>query len=166
MTPSTVWRRRKLCRPVARSGDRAILFLESRTTARMACALDDGFGNLTEQDVIKGSAPTMHVVHNASLFPARRTTDRRLCAAVNRQTGDVADGNGNLGSGYVYDISNRLMQASGTTLKYAYAADNKRVCRGDGTNLGESAYWSPAGQKHARDHVVVSDSATGFNLTG
>jgi len=45
----------------------------------------DGFGNLTDQNVIKGSAPTMHVVYNS---------------ATNRQTGDTADANGNIGSGY------------------------------------------------------------------
>jgi len=50
----------------------------------------DGFGNLTDQNVIKGSAPTMHVVYNS---------------ATNRQTGDVADANGNIGSGYSYDIA-------------------------------------------------------------
>src|SRR6266852_6627112 len=103
----------------------------------------DGFGNLTDQNVIKGSAPTMHVVYNAS---------------TNRQSGDTADANGNLGSGYVYDISNRLLQASGTTMKYAYAADNKRVWRGDGASTGEIAYWSPAGQKLATYQVVVSGS--------
>ena len=34
----------------------------------------DGFGNLTDQNVIKGSAPSMHVVYNA---------------ATNRQTGET-----------------------------------------------------------------------------
>jgi hypothetical protein len=55
----------------------------------------DGFGNLTDQSVIKGSASTMHVTYNA---------------ANNRQTGDVADANGNIGSNYVYDVGNRLLQ--------------------------------------------------------
>jgi hypothetical protein len=51
---------------------------------------------LTDQNVIKSSAPTMHVVYNAS---------------TNRQTTDTVDANGNIGSGYIYDIENRLPQA-------------------------------------------------------
>jgi hypothetical protein len=39
---------------------------------------------LTAQNVIKGSAPTMSVTYSAS---------------TNRQSGDTADANGNLGSG-------------------------------------------------------------------
>src|SRR6267154_498812 len=52
----------------------------------------DGFGNLTDQTIIKGSGPSMHVVYNA---------------ATNRQTGDIADANGNIGS-YIFDIENRI----------------------------------------------------------
>jgi RHS repeat-associated protein len=106
----------------------------------------DGFGNLTDQNVIKGSAPTMHVVYNAS---------------TNWQTGDTADANGNLGAGYIYDISNRLLQAAGTTMQYAYDANNKRIWRGG----DEVAFWSPAGQKLATYQVVVSGSTMSFNLT-
>jgi hypothetical protein len=62
------------------------------------------------------------VAYNASLFPARRTTDSRLCTGFNRQTGDVADANGNLGSGNIYDIAKRLLQPSGTTMQYAAGA--------------------------------------------
>src|SRR5258708_6838641 len=133
-------------------GTELYFFLDrAQRPAKRDCALDDGFGNVTEQNVItrkrkQRPAPTMHVVYNASLFPARRTTDLRLCTGINRQTGDTADANGNLGSGYTYDIPNRLIQAAGTTMKYAYAADNKRVWRGDGT-LDEIDYWNPAGQK-------------------
>jgi RHS repeat-associated protein len=93
----------------------------------------DGFGNLTDQNVIKGSAPTMHVTYNAS---------------TNRQTGDTADANGNLGSGYFYDIANRLLQPSGTTVQYAYDSANKRVWRGGG-GLDEIAFWGVNGQKLA-----------------
>jgi YD repeat-containing protein len=41
----------------------------------------DGFGNLTDQNVIKGSAPTMHVVYSAA----------------NNRAGDPADANQMLG---------------------------------------------------------------------
>lgn len=94
----------------------------------------DGFGNLTDQNVIKGSAPTMHVVYNA---------------ATNRQTGDVADANGNIGSGSVYDIENRLLQAGGTTMKYAYNPGNKRIWRGDGQSVDEIAFWGSGGRMAA-----------------
>ena len=81
----------------------------------------DGFGNLTDQTVIKGSAPDVHVAYNAS---------------NNRQTSDTADANGNIGSGSVYDMDNRLVQpvASGS-VAYGYDVANKRVWRGD-TSLG------------------------------
>jgi len=74
----------------------------------------DGFGNLTDQNVIKGSAPTMHVVYNAS---------------SNRLTGDTADLNGNIGSGYSYDIENRLLKAGTGMPQYGYDAGNKRIAR-------------------------------------
>jgi RHS repeat-associated protein len=92
----------------------------------------DGWGNLTDQTVILGSAPSLHVAYNP---------------ANNRQTGDVADANGNIGSGYTYDMSNRLIQASGTSMVYAYAPDNKRVWRSDSSSINEYTFWAPNGQK-------------------
>ena len=66
----------------------------------------DGLGNLTDQTLILGSAPDVHVAYNAS---------------NNLQTGDTADANGNIGSGYLYDIENRLVQpGSSTTVHYGY----------------------------------------------
>ena len=111
----------------------------------------DGFGNLTAQNVIKGSAPTMSVTYNA---------------ATNRQTGDTADANGNLGPGYLYDMANRLLQPSGVTVQYAYAPGNKRVWRGNGSTLDEIAFWSPNGQKLATYQVAGYSGALNFNLTG
>ncbi len=55
----------------------------------------DGFGNLTDQTLIKGTAPDVHVAYNY---------------LTNRQTGDTADANGNIGSTNVYDMDNRLIQ--------------------------------------------------------
>ena len=109
----------------------------------------DGFGNLTAQNVIKGSAPTMSVTYNA---------------ATNRQTGDTADANGNIGSGYVYDIANRLLQPSGATIQYAYDASNKRMWRG-GSGLDEIDFWGANGQKLATYQVVTAvGGALSFNL--
>ena len=50
-------------------------------------------------------------------------------AATNRQTGDVADANGNIGSGNVYDVENRMTNPGGTTMYCDYEAGNKRVFR-------------------------------------
>ncbi len=73
----------------------------------------DGFGNLTDQTNIKGSAPDVHVAYSY---------------LTNRQTGDTADLNGNIGVGYNYDIDNRLVQpGSSSTARYAYDAANKRM---------------------------------------
>lgn len=110
----------------------------------------DGFGNLTDQTVTAGTAPSLHVVYDAT---------------HNRQSGECADANGNIGGGscgtYGYDVENRITSAAGMT--YAYAPGNKRVLRfawtsGSGYNVtttNEITFWSVAGQKLAT-----------FNLTG
>ncbi|HEV2353827.1 MAG TPA: RHS repeat-associated core domain-containing protein, partial [Puia sp.] len=110
----------------------------------------DGFGNLTDQTVIKGSAPDVHVAHNAS---------------DNLQTGDTADANGNIGAGYVYDLDNRLVQpGSSSTVHYGYDAGNKRVWRGDtSVGLDEITFW--AGQKLATYQVSTSNNVVFFTRT-
>ena len=109
---------------------------------RQACALYDGFGNLTDQNVILGSAPSMHVVYNA---------------ATNRQTGDVADANGNIGSGNVFDIDNRMTAPSGSTIRYSYDPGNKRVWRGDASSgLDELDFW--AGNQKLGTYQLSTDA--------
>ncbi|MEQ1884082.1 MAG: RHS repeat-associated core domain-containing protein [Bryobacteraceae bacterium] len=109
----------------------------------------DGFGNLTDQDVIKGSVPTMHVVYSAS---------------TNRQTGDTADLNGNIGSGYLYDIENRLLRpGASSTVQYGYDAGNKRVWRGD-TGVDEFAFFA-GNQKLATYTLAVSGTSVRHQLT-
>lgn len=111
----------------------------------------DGFGNLTDQTLIKGSAPDVHVAYNY---------------LTNRQTGDTADLNGNIGSGNIYDLENRLVQPSGSTARYAYDANNKRMWRGDsGTGVDEIAFF--AGQKLATYKIVTFSgySSIYFGLT-
>ncbi len=114
----------------------------------------DGFGNLTDQNVIKGSAPEMHVVYNAS---------------TNRQTGDTADLNGNIGLNYVYDIENRLLRpgtAGSTTQQYGYDAGNKRVWRGSASPaLDEFTFWA-GNQKLATYALAVNGSNVRHTLTG
>jgi RHS repeat-associated protein len=108
----------------------------------------DGFGNLTDQTVIKGSAPDVHVAYNYS---------------TNRQTGDTADYNGNIGSGYIYDLENRLVQpGSSATAHYGYDTGNKRVWRGD-TGVDEIAFWN--GQRLATYQISTSGSVVYFALT-
>jgi YD repeat-containing protein len=99
----------------------------------------DGFGNLTDQTVIAGTAPAYHVVYDAS---------------KNRISGEAADANGNIGSGvfggYAYDVSNRIVGAPGN-YQYAYAPGNKRVWRAVWTSsvltTDEVTFWSVAGQR-------------------
>ena len=104
----------------------------------------DGFGNLLDQNVTAGTAPSLSVVYNA---------------ATNRQTTDCADANGNVGCGsqqtYGYDAKNRISTVSltgGGQMFYTYAPDNKRVWRNaydiNGIQtLSEVTFWSVTGQK-------------------
>jgi len=114
----------------------------------------DGFGNLQNQTVTAGTAPSLSVVYNA---------------ATNRQTTDCADANGNImGSScvyplYSYDVSNRIAAAQGG-VQYSYAPGNKRVWKGilqystptpNTLTTDVITFWSVTGQK-------LGD----YNLTG
>jgi RHS repeat-associated protein len=102
----------------------------------------DGFGNLTDQNVIAGSAPSYHVVPNAATNHLGTT-----------------DLNGNPAPGFSYDIENRLLGGGG--YKYVYAPGNKRAMRSycctteTQTGLGlpaaneEITFWSVTGQRMA-----------------
>jgi RHS repeat-associated protein len=111
----------------------------------------DGFGNLTDQTVIKGGAPDVHVAYNY---------------LTNQQTGDTADANGNIGAGYIYDLENRLVQpGSSSPVHYGYDAGNKRIWRGDSTSgLDEFALWG-AGQKLATYQITANAGLVNFALT-
>jgi YD repeat-containing protein len=80
----------------------------------------DGFGNLTQQTVTKGSAPPLSVAVNAS---------------TNRIVGQAYDANGNLtainGITLTYDVENRLLSTSNGE-SYWYSIDNRRVWRREG----------------------------------
>ena len=109
----------------------------------------DGFGNLTDQTVIKGSAPDVHVAYNY---------------LTNRQVGDTADANGNItiGVGYIYDMENRLVQPGlSSTTRYAYDAANKRVWHGD-TGVDEITFW--AGQKLATYQIATSGNGASMSF--
>jgi len=110
----------------------------------------DGFGNLTDQTLIKGTAPDVHVAYNY---------------LTNLQTGDTADANGNIGSSYVYDIENRLVQPpTGLATHYAYDPGNKRVWRSDNSGtVDELVFW--AGQKLATYQISVDGAGVWFTLT-
>jgi RHS repeat-associated protein len=116
----------------------------------------DGFGNLTNQTVTAGTAPSLSVTYNAS---------------NNRQTTDTCtDANGNLNSmaacpyystTYGYDVSNRIVSVPGST-NYAYAPGNKRVWRGTTNTSGqltldELTFWSINGQKLATYNIQGGD---------
>ena len=116
----------------------------------------DGFGNLTDQNVIAGSAPMFHAVYNP-------LTNNDSCA----------DANGNetcFGglSGYGYDVENRLRNDNNGFFKFSYAPGNKRIWRGEGTggNGGmvltsdEVAFWGVSGQKLATYQLVVTEGTS------
>jgi len=89
--------------------------------------------------------------------------------ATNRiQVGVSYDANGNdLSNGGSYDIENRLLQATVVqTIKYAYAAGNKRIWRGVTGQLDEVAFWSVTGQKLATYNLVTQGQATQFVMAG
>jgi RHS repeat-associated protein len=108
----------------------------------------DGFGNLQDQTVTAGTAPSLSVVYNA---------------ATNQQTTDCADANGNViavtgcagQTLYLYDAKNRISTANlsgGGKMSYTYAPDNKRVARNGADingnpTLSEITFWSVTGQK-------------------
>src|SRR5579883_2520604 len=108
----------------------------------------DGFGNLTNVNVISGSAP----IYSANPDPA---TNRLGCSDAN--------GNSNVAGicgiyGNIYDVENRLVSSSassGAGASYTYAPGNKRVWRGAGTynadtgqwSTDEVTFWAPNGQK-------------------
>jgi hypothetical protein len=117
----------------------------------------DGFENLTDTSVTKGSAPSFSTTYSAS-------TNRRAKPG----SGDTVDSNGNitlvnsqcLGHFPETDIENRIsgvVTDSGDTslallgaAQYGYDAGNKRVWRGSGTlsgSLDELTFWAPNGQK-------------------
>ncbi len=108
----------------------------------------DGFGNLTEKVVTKGSAPTLSVVVN-------KTTNRLATA------GFLYDDRGNLtqtpGGGLVmaYDGQNRVTRvttASGTEY-YGYAGDNRRVWKKDTSGQEWIYLYGAYGEKMGEYHL-------------
>jgi len=77
-----------------------------------------------------------------------------------RRSGDTADTYGNVGSGYSYDIENRLLKAGTGMPQYAYDAGNKRIARD-----AEFTFWAGS-QKWATYTTAVSGSVVTFTLTG
>ena len=104
----------------------------------------DGFGNLTNVNVIKGSAP----IYSANPDPA---TNHVGCTDANGNTSSASQ----CGLGAVYDVENRLVAWTNQAWGYAYAPGNKRVWRGAGTydsstgtwSTDELTFWAPNGQK-------------------
>jgi RHS repeat-associated protein len=87
----------------------------------------DGFGNLTNR-AGSGTAPSMGTPVNAN--------NNQLSSGA----GYFYDANGNLlSTGNLYDVENRLRQATipGGTIQYAYDGSNKRVWQGSFTSSGD-----------------------------
>ena len=116
----------------------------------------DGFGNLLAENVILGSPPSPSFTYNP---------------ANNQQTGDVADANGNILQSTTqpntFDIENRLVKPGlGSTARYAYDPNNKRMWRGDSSvSLDEIDFLSFAGQKMGTYQIAVSGGSLKFTMT-
>jgi RHS repeat-associated protein len=131
--------------------------------------LYDGFGNLTDKSVTKGSAPVWHGM---------------VDPATNRASGYVYDANGNATSPSLqnaFDIENRIVsqtawvQSSQYLYNYGYDPDNRRVYKatssydpgsGGYTLTGEEVtFWSPAGQRMGTYTLVVDPGGNGYGPT-
>jgi RHS repeat-associated protein len=114
----------------------------------------DGFGNLTGQTVIAGTAPYMQTTYNA---------------ATNRQNGECADLNGNINAlpgctnGYGYDIENRLTSAANA--QYSYAPGNKRLFKRVGST-DEVTFYGISGQKLATYSMTFVSNTLTLTQTG
>jgi len=129
----------------------------------------DGFGNLQNQTVTAGSAPSLSVVYNAS--NNRQTTD---CADANGNIfGNIAGGGscGSISPSYSYDVTNRIVSVAGG-VQYGYAPGNKRVWKGisaynsntGAVNLTQDTitFWSVTGQKLG-DYNITADPSVVYS---
>ncbi len=101
----------------------------------------DGFGNLLNQTVTKGSAPSMSLLVSG--------TNNRITSA-----GFGYDPNGNLttapGMTMTYDVENRLASAGGE--QYAYGPDNRRVWKRLANGAEEISFYGIGGEKLTGPH--------------
>ena len=115
----------------------------------------DGYGNLTDKDVIKGSAPVLHQL---------------VDPATNRMPyGYDANGNWHKNNvGWLYDAENRLTMTYPNNLSfgatyYGYDPDNhrimKKVANGEGAGDTEITFWSPMGQALGT-YILAEDLST------
>ena len=115
----------------------------------------DGYGNLTDKDVIKGSAPVLHQL---------------VDPATNRMPyGYDANGNWHKNNvGWLYDAENRLTMTYPNNLSfgatyYGYDPDNhrimKKVANGAGAGDTEITFWSPMGQALGT-YILAEDLST------
>ncbi len=107
----------------------------------------DGYGNLWQQNVTKGTAPTLSI---------------QIDQTNNRILGGSYDANGNqTSSGAVFDIDNRLISInaiSSGTEEYNYLADNKRVWKKEPSGTEYVYFYGVGGQKLATYQVATSPS--------
>ena len=117
----------------------------------------DGFGNLTDQNVTAGSAPSYSTGYDAN------------------NHGSCVDGNGNntcqvdgAGHGFVYDVENRPITLGNGIVnppfRYSYAPGNRRVWRGLFTSgnltTDEVTFWGVNGQKLAVYQLTYTNLTT------
>jgi RHS repeat-associated protein len=125
----------------------------------------DGFGNLLQKNVTKGSAPALSI---------------QVDGTTNRLVGWTYDANGHSGSGTNYDVENRLLVNStmslwnGTSDGYIYGSDNRRLARvrtpySNGvpqTATTEVYFYGLAGEMlgayEAKEFVAANGTKTGY----
>jgi len=123
----------------------------------------DGFGNLYQKTVIKGSAPSLSVSVDAT---TNRVTGSGYIYDANGNTGGVYGG-----AGYGYDGENRIIETNRTF--YAYSPRNERMWRGtydQNWNLTaqEVYFYGVDGKKMGTYQLTVGSypqPAAGFSAT-
>ena len=112
----------------------------------------DGFGNLTNQNVTAGSAPSFSTSYDAN--------NHGSCVDANGNNTCAVDG---AGHGFNYDVENRASGLSNGAVLYSYTPGNKRVWRGlftSGTlTTDEVTFWGVNGQKLAVYQLTYTNQA-------
>ncbi len=112
----------------------------------------DGFGNLTNQNVTAGSAPSFSTSYDAN--------NHGSCVDANGNNTCAVDG---AGHGFNYDVENRASGLSNGAVLYNYTPGNKRVWRGlftSGTlTTDEVTFWGVNGQKLAVYQLTYTNQA-------
>ena len=114
----------------------------------------DGFGNMTSQTVIRGTAPSLSINVNGA--------NNRISSG-----GYSYDDNGNLtaapGTTMSYDVENRVTVTAGE--QYSYAPDNRRVSKKLASGAEEIYFYGITGQKKSASTLTIDTPGQRIYLT-